>query len=97
VNADQRFAVILLVLGGGITLATTAFTMLAKSLWSFSKQWVQTSDKLIEQSDDIKQLIRQKEVEHQRLSRVDEWLAGQIKEHDERLRWLERRREADGG
>ena len=77
-TADQRFAILLVVLAallGGVG-------WLVKSLLGVSAQWGRTGAKLEELSTDIRDLVSSKERDHGRMdARVDR-LEGRVERHE---------------
>lgn len=76
---DQRFTIIVTLL----TFALGGVSLLLRSLFRVSQQWVKTIDQLSELSKDIEELIRMKEKEHTRLETRDDRIEARMERHEQ--------------
>ena len=77
-SSDQRFAILLVVLGA----ALGGIGWLVKSLLGVTAQWVRTGAKLEELSSDIRDLVSAKERDHGRIETRIDRIEGRVERHE---------------
>jgi len=77
-SSDQRFAILLVVLGA----ALGGIGWLVKSLLGVTAQWVRTGAKLEELSADIRDLVSAKERDHGRIETRIDRIEGRVERHE---------------
>lgn len=75
---DQRFTIIVTLL----SFALGGVSLLGRSLFRVSQQWVKTGDQLSNLSKEIEDLLKMKEKEHVRLETRDDRLESRIERHE---------------
>lgn len=78
VTPDQRFAILLVILGA----ALGGIGWLVKSLLGVTAQWVRTGAKLEELSSDIRDLVSAKERDHGRIETRIDRIEGRVERHE---------------
>ena len=79
----ERFITLIVTILSGVALLTGGLVFTIKLLWNIRGSWDKTNAELHELVGDVRDLVDQKEREHQRLELRDDRLEARVERHEQ--------------